>query len=239
MRLTILLGVALAASATSVNAALAMTSLCAAAKAPLEADVKLAVAVEVALGAVAYDATAADCQYPLKLLRYASADVLLTQDGVPGQGCAQCGALLSAVVIQRLNGAMNPVARFREFAKLGAFGWVADLTPITIDGDDAFVAESEASADGRRTTRLDFFAFHGGALTDLDPTPPVVIATDGPKDAPSVKATWFFDPIDKTSLVVDYKIEIKGASRIERAVWRLQGGHLTLSRGKPPPETAR
>ena len=239
MRLTILLGVALTAAGTLANGASATTSLCLAAKAPVEADAKLAMAVEAALGTVAYDATAADCQYPLKLLRYASADVLLTQDGVPGQGCAQCGALLSAVVIQRLNGAMNPVARFREFAKLGAFGQVADLTPITIDGDDAFVAESEANADGRRTTRLDFFAFHGGALTDLDPTPQVVIVTDGAMDAPSVKATWFFDPIDKTSLVVDYKIESKGESRIARAVWRLQAGHLTLARGKPPPETAR
>jgi len=239
MRLTILLGFALFASATSASAAPAVTSLCTTAKAPVEADPKLAAAVEAAFGAVAYDATAADCQYPLKLLRYASADVLLTQDGVPGQDCAQCGALLSAVVIQRLNGAMNPFARFREFAKLGAFGRVADIAPITIDGDDAFAAESERSVDGRRTTSLDFFAFHAGALTDLDPTPPVVIAVDGGKEAPSVKATWFFDPIDKTSLVVDYKIEAKGASRIERAVWRLQGGHLTLSRGKPPPETAR
>ena len=239
MRLTIWLFVALTAGAPIAAAAKAVTPLCAQAKGSVEADGALSGAVEAALGPVDFTATADDCQFPLKLLRYASADVLLLQDGVPGQGCADCGALLSAIVIQRANGVLTPVAKFREFAKLGAFTRVADVTPITIDGDDGFVAASGSVAADRLLVSLEFFAFHNGALNDLDPTPPVIVYADNrtAKNPSSFQATWFFDPIDKGALVVDYKIQEKAAERVERAVWRLQAGHLALTRGKVPPET--
>ena len=88
------------------------------------------------------------------------------------------------------------------------------------------------------TVGLDFFAFHGGALNDLGPSPPVVVYADNraAKTTSSVQATWFFDPVDRGALVVDYKIAANGSERVERAVWRLQSGRLGLTRGKPPAE---
>jgi hypothetical protein len=81
-------------------------------------------------------------------------------------------------------------------------------------------------------------------LVDLAPKPEVVLdaddegATDGAK-AIAVTASWFFDPTDKTALVVDYKIDAKGATRVERAVWRLQGGKLVLMRGRVPQDVTQ
>ncbi len=54
-----------------------------------------------------------------------------------------------------------------------------------------------------------------------------------------VQGSWFFDPTDKAALVVDYKIEAKGSTRVERVVWRLQGGKLVLTRGHMPPEVSQ
>jgi hypothetical protein len=54
-----------------------------------------------------------------------------------------------------------------------------------------------------------------------------------------VTARWFFDPTDKSVLVVDYKINAKGATRVERVVWRLRGGKPVLTRGRVPPEVTR
>jgi hypothetical protein len=54
-----------------------------------------------------------------------------------------------------------------------------------------------------------------------------------------VQGSWFLDPMDKAALVVDYKIEAKGSTRVERVVWRLQGGKLVLTRGRVPPEVSQ
>ena len=148
------------------------------------------------------------------------------------------------MVIQRINGGLKPVARFREFAKLGMFGRAGDISPIAIAGDDGFVVESAVESLGRTRTRIDFFVFSNGILKDLDATPPIMIRANEPrvagdeKTAIVVDATWFFDPADRTALVVDYKIVAKGGTRIERAVWRLEVGRLVLSKGRPPPELA-
>lgn len=64
-------------------------------------------------------------------------------------------------------------------------------------------------------------------------------ATDDVSKATVVTGSWFFDPADKSALVVDYKIDAKGATRVERVVWRLQGGKLVLARGRVPPEVTR
>ena len=53
------------------------------------------------------------------MLRYASADVLLVQEGEPGEGCHGCDALLSAYVIQRIGGGLKTVAKFHEFTQVG------------------------------------------------------------------------------------------------------------------------
>jgi hypothetical protein len=217
-------------------------ALCAAAEKALGADAWLASEVAAVFGKVDFGGAASDCVYPLKVLRYASADVLLVQAGEPGEGCHGCAALLSAYVIQRIGGGLKTVAKFHEFAQLGTHGAVMDVSPIAIAGDDAMAIESGGTFQGYSSTRLDFFAFHAGALVDLDPNPQVIIYADDEgamadaSKAVVVSGSWFFDPTDKTALVVDYKIEAKGATRIERVVWRLQGGKLVLNRGRVPPE---
>ncbi len=64
-------------------------------------------------------------------------------------------------------------------------------------------------------------------------------ATEDASKAIVVGGSWFFDPADKTALVVDYKIDARGATRVERVVWRLQGGKLVLTRGRVPPEVTQ
>jgi len=96
---------------------------------------------------------------------------------------------------------------------------------------------------GYAFTAVDFYAFHAGRLVNLNTTPIFVAADNSgamadPSKSIEVTAKWFFDPADKTALVVDYKIEAHGASRVERAIWRLQGTSLVLSRGRIPPEVS-
>jgi hypothetical protein len=221
------------------------TALCAAAKAEVGADALLAAEVAAVFGKADYSDAASDCLYPLKALRYASADVLLVQAGEPGEGCHGCAAVLSAFVNQRVGGGLRNVAKFREFAQLGSSGAVIDITPIEIAGDDSMAIESGGTFQGYTSTRLDFFTFHAGALVDLDAKPPIVLDADDEgamadaSKAVSVAASWFFDPTDKSALVVDYKIDAKGATRVERLVWRLQAGKLALTRGRVPPEVTQ
>ena len=241
MRILLVLAALMLAAFTAVAGEPA--AFCATAKKPVDADPRLAAEVAAVFGKAAFNATGEDCLYPLKVLRYASADVLVVQAGEPGQGCHGCGALVSAYVVQRVNGGLKTVGRYREFASLGSQGAVADISPIEIAGDDGMAIESGGTFQGYTSTDVDFYAFHAGQLVSLDPTP-IVIAADNsgaatdPSQAVEVTATWFFDPADKTALVVDYKIESHGASRVERAVWRLQGTSLVLSRGHVPPEVS-
>lgn len=220
----------------------APAALCASAEKQVRADSALASQVAAVFGKAKFASTASDCLYPLKALRYASADVLIVQAGEPGEGCHGCGAPLSAYVIQRVGGGLKTVAKFREFAQLGSNGAVDDIWPIEIAGDDAVAIESGGMFQGYSSSHLDFFAFRAGALVDLEPKPQIVLdadnegATADASKAITVQASWFFDPADKTQLVVDYKIEAKGATRVERVVWRLQDGKLVLTRGRVPPE---
>ena len=121
------------------NGAYAETSvaLCAAAKKEVHADSWLASEVAAVFGQADFAGKEEDCLYPLKVLRYASADVLLVQAGVPGEGCHGCEARLSAYVNQRTGGGLRPIAKFREFTKLGSFGAVMDVWPI--EGDWPYV----------------------------------------------------------------------------------------------------
>jgi len=129
------------------NGAYAETSvaLCAAAKKEVHADSWLASEVAAVFGQADFAGKEEDCLYPLKVLRYASADVLLVQAGVPGEGCHGCEARLSAYVNQRTGGGLRPIAKFREFTKLGSFGAVMDVWPIEIAGDDAMAIAARQS----------------------------------------------------------------------------------------------
>ena len=217
-------------------------AFCAAAKKEVGADAQLAAGVAAAFGKANFTDATSDCLYPLKVLRYASADVLVVQAGAPGEGCHGCEAVLSAYAIQRVGGGLKAVGKFREFAHLGSDGAVGEIWPIQIAGDDAMAIESGGVFQGYASTSLDFFAFHAGALVSLEPNPQVVIHADDSgamadeSKAIVVTGSWFFDPADKSALVVDYKIEAKGATRVERVVWRPQGGKLVLARGRMPSE---
>jgi hypothetical protein len=104
--------------------------------------------------------------------------------------------------------------------------------------------ESRGMFQGYGFTAVDFYAFHAGQLVSLNDTPITITADNSgamadPSRTIEVTAKWFFDPTDKTALVVDYKIQAHGPSRVERAVWRLQGTSLVLSRGRVPPEVSK
>ena len=83
-------------------------------------------------GKAIFGGTESDCLYPLQALRYASADVLLVQEGAPGD-CPGCEAPLSAYVIQRIGGGRKTVAKFHEFTQLGPFSVViAGMAPWSL-----------------------------------------------------------------------------------------------------------
>ncbi|HLX97169.1 MAG TPA: hypothetical protein VKR62_00605 [Roseiarcus sp.] len=218
-------------------------ALCAAAKKPVEAEPRLAAAVAAVFGKAAFKATSEDCIYPLKVLHYATADVLIVQAGEPGLACHGCGAPLSAYVLRRVDGGLKTVRAYRKFAAPGTFGTVGDISPVEIGGDDGMAIESGGMFQGYGFTAVDFYAFHAGQLLNLNTTPIFIAAENSGAEMDSSKAIevtakWFFDPADKTALVVDYKIKAHGASRVERVVWRLQGTSLVLSRGRVPPEVS-
>lgn len=216
-------------------------ALCAAAKKPVEADLQLATTVAMVFRGTIFRAAGEDCIYPLKVLHYATADVLVVQTGEPGQACHGCGAPLSATVLRRVDGGLKPVRRFLKFATLGTFGAVGDISSIEIGGDDGLAIESGGTFQGNSFTAVDFFAFHAGELISLNDKPIIIAfddsgAMDDASKATEVTGKWRLDPADKAALVVDYKIKAHGAVRVERAVWRLQGKSLVLSHGHVPPE---
>ena len=233
---------ALTLLATFSAAAGQSAAFCAAAKKPVEAEPRLAAAVAAVFGKAMFKATGEDCLYPLKVLHYASADVLLVQAGEPGEGCHGCGAPLSAYVLRRVHDGFKTVRVIHKFATLGTSGAIGDISPVEIDGDDGMAIESGGMFQGYSSTVVDFYAFHVGQLVSLNDAP-IIIGADNsgamvdPSKAIEVTAKWFF-AADKTALVVDYKITTHRAVRVERVVWRLQGTSLILSRGRVPPEVS-
>jgi hypothetical protein len=217
-------------------------TLCAAAKKPPQAEPLLAAAVAAAFGKATFGASE-DCVYPLKVLHYRTADVLVVQAGEPGHACHGCAAPLSAFVLRRLDDSLKLVRAFRQFAKLGTFGAVDDISPIEIGGDDGMAIKSGGMFQGYSFAGVDFFAFHAGQLISLNRAP-ITVADDNsgaildPGKTVEVNAKWFLDPADNTAVVVDYEIKAHGSKRVERVVWRLQGTSLILSHGHVPPEVS-
>jgi hypothetical protein len=138
--LSVLVALILGASSAVADQSVAF---CAAAKNPLQADPRLAVAVAAAFDKATFKATADDRVYPLKVLHYATADVLIVQAGEPGKACHGCGAPLSAYVLRRLHGSLKLVRVYRKFATPGTFGAVQNFSPIEIGGDDGMAIKVE------------------------------------------------------------------------------------------------
>ncbi len=235
----------LAALTLAVPAAVAgqPAALCAAAKRPVQADTLLGAAVAATFGKATFGAAGEDCVYPLKILHYRTADVLIAQAGEPGQACHGCAAPLSAYVLRRLGDGLKPVRVFHRFAKLGTFGAVDDISPVEIGGDDGMAITSGGMFQGYSSAGVDFFTFHAGQLISLKGGP-ITLAEDNsgaildPGKTVEVNAKWFLDPADDTAIVVDYEIKAHGAKRLERVVWRVQGTSLVLSHGHVPPEVS-
>jgi hypothetical protein len=232
----------LAALTLAVSAAVAgqPAALCAAAKKPTQAEPLLGAAVAAAFGKATFRASE-DCVYPLKVLHYGTADVLIVQAGEPGQACHGCAAPLTAYVLRRLGDGLKLVRVFHQFAKLGTFGAVDDISPVEIGGDDGMAIKSGGMFQGYSSAGVDFFAFHAGQLVSLNKAP-ITLTNDNsgaildPGKTVEVNAKWFLDPTDNTAVVVDYEVKAHGAKRLERVVWRLQGTSLILSHGHVPPE---
>lgn len=218
-------------------------AFCAAAKKAVEAEPLLAAAVAATFGKATFKATGEDCVYPLKVLHYTTADVLIVQAGEPGQACHGCGAPLSAYVLRRFDDGFKLVRAFRKFATLGTSGSIEDISPVEIGGDDGMAIESGGTFQGYTFTAVNFFAFDASQLVNLN-NAPIITAADNSGavvDADKtieVTAKWSIRPEDKTALVVDYEIKAHGATRVERVVWSLQGTSLLLSHGRVPPEVS-
>lgn len=229
--------------ATISAAASQPAAFCATAKKPVEAEPLLTAAVAAAFGKATFSAAGEDCVYPLKVLHYATADVLIVQAGEPGHACHGCATPLSAYVLRRLDDGLKLVRAFHKLATLGTFGAVDDISPIEIGGDDGMAIKSGGMFQGHSFAGVDFFAFHAGQLISLNKTP-ITVAEDNsgaildPGKTVEVNAKWFLDPADNTAVVVDYEIKAHGAKRVERVLWRLQGTSLVLSHGHVPPEVS-
>lgn len=214
-------------------------AFCAAAKKSLEDDSAMAAAAIAVFGNATFKAAGEDCAYPLKVLHYATADVLVVQAGEPGEACHGCGAPLSAYVLRRIGGALKTVRSFRNFATLGTFCAAGDVSSVQIGADDGIAIESGGTFQGYSSTDLDLYAFRAGKLVSISGGPAALSADNAgaePSKAIEVTGKWFFDPADKTALIVDYKIDARGAVRTERVIWRLRGTSLVLFYGRVPPE---
>ena len=77
----------------------------------------------------------------------------------------------------------------------------------------------------------------------LDPAS-IVIAADNsgaetdPSKAIEVTATWFFDPVDKTALVVDYEIKVAARRALSASYGGCKESRLSFPAGRVPPEVS-
>jgi hypothetical protein len=183
-----------------------------------------------------------ECVYPLQVLRFPTADVLLTMGNALGDSCHGCGARLTAYVLKREAGDLRLVARFVDFAEVGTFGSPGAISPVQIGPDDGIAIEHGGTFQGYTSSILDLYAFHkaravrvtqgeriplsannGGAVTD-------------PKRAIEVDASWTIDPTTHTRLSVTYGIKTWGRTSRASAEWMLRGGRFVMTKGTVPPE---
>ena len=240
LRLTFLaLGFAFALAPAA--AADAPLRYCRSVAAKLKADSDLAGAARAAFG----EPQATDdeaCLYPLQLLRYADVDVLISQDGEPGEACHGCEADLSATVLKRVPGGYKRLKAFPSFAKAGSHGAVASVTPIAIGGDDGMAIESGGTFQGYTSSALDLYAFRQRGLVALEAGAPLMIEADnsGAESDTSktieVESAWSLAGGD---LTIDYRVTDAHGKRDNRAVWSVGESALTLKSGAPPKELAK
>jgi len=185
-----------------------------------------------------------ECIYPLKVLRFATADVLLTIGNVPGELCHGCGARLSAYVLKREAGGSRLVSRLIDFAETGtSWGDPGTITSIQIGSDDAIAIESGGTFQGYAISSLVLYAFRGGRAVNLTPDP-VFLSTSNagamtdPRKVVEIDGSWALDPKTRTKLKVDYKINRGGKISHAQVVWALRKNKSVIVKGTEPPEIA-
>ena len=182
------------------------------------------------------------CLYPLQLLKYADVDVLISQNGEPGEGCHGCEADLSATVLKRVPGGYKKARTFASFGQGGSHGAVAAITAIAIGGDDGMAVESGGTFQGYTLSALDLYAFRKTGLVRLDPGATLLLAGDnsGVDDDASkaivVDSAW---SLAGDELMIDYRVSDARGKRDGRAVWSVGETTLTLKSGAPPKELAK
>lgn len=215
----------------------AIRSFCAAAKEHISWDSRLSEAAKVVFGSPEYSSQNEDCTYPLQVLRYADADVLLAIGNAPGEACHACSASLSAYVMRRKASGLQLVKRFIDFGQAGTFGNPGEISPVEIVGDDGFVVESGGTFQGYTSSSLDFYVFRHGRVVHLDPTIRLSADNSGAKEgSTSVDGTWTIGRPAKNSLSIEYKVVTQSRTSISRAVWEIRGDKLLLKSGLIPPE---
>jgi hypothetical protein len=216
--------------------------ICKPADANLKADSDLAEALRTAFGEPGFTDDEA-CLYPLQVLRYADADVLVTQDVAPETVCDTCEANLSATVLRRIPGGFKRARTFAAFGKTGGLGTVSSISPIAIGGDDAIAIESGGHSQGYTYLALDLYAFRPHGLVRLDPGAVLYIDADnsgaGIDESKSVSIDSAWSLGASNELVIEYRISDSGGQRQSRAVWSVGDSKLTLMSGAPPKEMAR
>jgi hypothetical protein len=208
----------------------------------------ISAAVEKVFGQPHYAASSpgdsGECIYPLKVLRFATADVLLTIGNVPGESCHGCAACLSAYVLRREAGGSRLVSRIIDFAETGTWGDPGTITPIQIGSDDAIAIESGGTFQGYSMSVLNLYAFRGGRAVNMT-SDGVFLSTSNagamtdPRKVVNADGSWALDPKTRTKLSVDYKIHRGGKISRTQVVWALRGNKSVIVKGSEPPEIAQ
>jgi hypothetical protein len=212
---------------------------CAAAKEQVS-SLSLSEAVKVVFGSPKYSSQNDECIYPLQVLRYSDADVLLAMGNEPGQACHGCSAHLSAYVMRRKASGLQLVKRFIDFGQAGTFGSPGTISPIEIVSDDGFAVEHGGMFQGYASSRLDFYVFRQGRVVHLVPTIGLSADNSGAMGDSTktvrVDGAWTIGLPAKNNLSIEYKVVTKSRTSISRAVWEIRGDKLLLKSGLIPPE---
>lgn len=221
----------------------AIRGFCASAREHVRADTKLSEAVQQVFGQPSYSVPSlqdAACIYPLQVLRYGSADVLLTIGNEPGQACHGCSASLSAYFLARVGGGAKLVNKAIDFGEAGTSGFPGTISPVRIGADDGIAVESGGTFQGHTAIGLDFYAFHAGRVVHVEASPHVTlsasddgaIADGGPTT--EVSGSWTIPAGASDMLRVDYKVRVGSRRSAASAIWRLAGLRWALSAGTVP-----
>ena len=220
--------------------------LCPSARAQMAKSADIAAGMAVAFGRLSVRAARdadSPCVDPVKYIRYATADLLLTIAQDPDTACHGCAAVLSGYFFRRENGALKLINRALNFVEIGSNGLPGDITPIGFAGDDAIVVEGGGTFQGYSSTSAALIVFRGGRAINLTPKDFIPLSADDAdamdvKGAVSVDAKWSVASPASADFVVDYGVTAHGRKTTARAVWSARGDALTLTAGAVPKEWA-